>query len=109
MAKLGELYGKSLNDLPSSMKYLKMALEINPKNSEVLQKLGVAYAMSRQPEDALKIFQKGLELQPKNAHILMNIGITYNSMGKKGLGQQFLDRAFAIDPSLRARMGQQQQ
>lgn len=101
--KLGELYGKNMNDMNSAQKYLEMSLQITPESSEVLQKLGVVYAMTGKPAKAIDIFEKALIQNPENAHILMNIGIAYKNLGQPEKGQQYLDKAFEIDPKLKGK------
>jgi protein O-mannosyl-transferase len=99
--KLGQLYGKDLRDINNSRKYLELAYELAPENAEVLQKLGVVYAMSGLPEKAITVFEAALEKNPANAHIIMNIGIAYQNMGNQTKAQEYLTRAFEMDPSLR--------
>ena len=79
---------------------MKKAYEIAPNNSDILQKLGVVYAMTGRPADAVKIFEKALQKDTTNARIIMNIGVAYNSMGEKEKGSAYLQKAFALDPNL---------
>lgn len=99
--KLGELYGKNLRDLKNAEKYLVMALQLKPDNSDVMQKLGVVYAMSGQSQKAIEIFLKALEKNPNNPHVLMNVGIAYRNIGNQELSSQYLNKAFEINPNLR--------
>lgn len=103
LVKLGEYYGKNLRDLVNSRKYLEMAAVIAPENPDVMQKLGVVYAMSGEPQKAIEVFMKALEKNPKNPHILMNIGIAYKNLGDEATAVKYLNQAFEIDPSLRGR------
>ena len=98
---LGELYGKNLGNLEKSAETLEKALEIEPRNTNTLQKLGVVHAMKGEPQKAIEIFNKALEIEPLNAHIMMNLGITLNQIGQKEKGQEYLDKAFKINPDLR--------
>lgn len=98
---MGELYGKNLGDLGKSAEYLEKALEIEPKNTNTLQKLGVVHAMKGEPQKAIDIFLKALEIEPENAHIMMNMGITLNQIGQKEKGQEYLDKAFQLNPELK--------
>lgn len=103
LVKLGEYYGKNLNDLQNSKLYLEKALEVAPDNADVMQKLGVVYAMGGNPAAAIDMFKRALEKNPSNAHILMNIGIAYRNMGDEANALQYLNKAFELDPSLRGR------
>lgn len=98
---LGELYGKNMGNLAKSAEYLEKALEIEPANTNTLQKLGVVHAMKGEPQKAIEIFNKALEIEPDNAHVMMNLGITLNQMGQKEKGQEYLEKAFKLNPELR--------
>lgn len=98
---LGELYGKNLGDLSKSAEYLKKALEIEPGNTNTLQKLGVVHAMKGEPHRAIEFFTRALEIEPDNAHVMMNLGITLNQLGQKEKGQEYLDKAFQLNPELK--------
>jgi len=100
-SSLGELYGKNLGNFTKSEEYLRMALQIEPKNTDILQKLGVVNAMKGQPQKALEYFQKAIEIDPDNAHIVMNIGITYKNLGQEEKGENYLQKAFEMNPKLR--------
>jgi tetratricopeptide (TPR) repeat protein len=103
-AELGKVYGKGLQQWPQAITYLKKARQLDPRDTNVLQKLGVVYAMQGQYQKALRQFEQALEVEPRNARILMNVGITYQRMGQPQKGQEYLDRAFEINPDLRKEM-----
>lgn len=98
--KVGEIYGKNLNNLPKAEEYLLTAHQIKPDNTDIIQKLGVVFAIQGNTNKALEIFLKGEEIEPENARILINIGLTYNNIGNTQLGNQYLQKAFEIEPSL---------
>ncbi len=101
-SSLGEVYGKNLNDLPNSKKYLAKAIEVDPQNAAAYQKIGIVYAMMNQADSALYSFNKSLEIEPENARVLLNLGILYNQMGNADLGNQYIQQAQAIDPKVNA-------
>ena len=74
---------------------------MDSESSEILQKLGVVYAMLGEHQNSIDIFTKALEKHPDNPHVLMNMGIAYKNMGQVEVGQSYLDRAFALEPKLR--------
>ena len=100
-AKLGQLYGRDMGNIPKAKEYLEKATQLDPANTDVLQKLGIVYSLTGDNNKALATFLKAYELNPKNANVLMNIGITYRNMGDTEQGDSYLQRAFALDPSLR--------
>lgn len=98
---LGEIYGKHLGDLDKSLEYISKALEIDPKNSSVLQKMGVIYAIKGEVSTALNYFNSALEIDPDNAYVLLNVGLIYRNSGNLVKGEDYLNRAYALDPLLR--------
>jgi len=99
-SSLGEVYGKNLNDLPSSKKYLAKAIAVDPENAAAYQKIGIVYAMLSQADSALYSFNRSLEIEPENARVMLNLGILYNQMGNTQMGNQYLAKAQQLDPSI---------
>ena len=75
--QVGNLYGRQLNQLDSSIIYLEKARQISPNKAKVFKDLGVAYGMSQQYDKALPIMLEAHNLDPNDYQILLNIGITY--------------------------------
>jgi len=101
--KLGEIYGKNLGNLPKAEEFLTTANQIEPNNTDIIQKLGVVFAIQGKSKKALEIFLKAEQLEPENARILMNIGLTYSNLGDIELGNKYLQKAFEIEPDLKAK------
>ena len=99
-SSLGEVYGKNLNDLPNSKKYLAKAISVDPENAAAYQKIGIVYAMMNQPDSAVYNFNKSLEIEPENARVLLNLGVLYNQLGDQEKGNGYIQQAVAIDPSV---------
>lgn len=99
-ASLGEVYGKGLNDMENSKKFLNKAIKHNPQNASAYQKIGIVFAMTGSPDSALVNFNKSLELDPENARVMLNLGILYNQLGDAENGNRFMQEAFRLDPSL---------
>jgi len=99
-SSLGEVYGKNLNDLANSKKYLAKALEVDPQNAAAYQKIGIVYAMMSRADSAIINFSKALEIEPENARVLLNLGILYNQLGDIQRGNNYIQQAVAIDPSV---------
>jgi tetratricopeptide (TPR) repeat protein len=97
---MGELYGKHMNDLRSSKRFLNLAIKTDPNNAGAYQKIGVVYAMTNQRDSALFAFNRSLEMEPENARVLLNLGILYNQMGRPLEGQRYIQEAAKIDPSV---------
>lgn len=98
---MGEIYGKEMGDLQSSLDILDKGLKQFPENSDLLQKAGVVKAMQGKPSEALNYFMKALEFNPNNGHLHLNIGITYRSLGRMEESERYIQKALELEPSLR--------
>ncbi len=99
-ALMGMIYGKHLGQMDSSVFYLNKAIQVDPKNWEAYENLGVCYGQQGKFDDALAILQKGVQMNPTYAKFYLNIGVTYNVMRKPEEGKKYFDKAFQLDPSL---------
>jgi tetratricopeptide (TPR) repeat protein len=99
-SSLGELHGKSMNDLTGAKRFLRNAIEADPSNAAAYQKIGIVYAMTGVADSALFNFNRSLDLEPKNARVLLNLGILYKQLGEVQKGEEYLQRAVAIDPTV---------
>jgi len=99
--KLGELYGKNLGDLEKSILYLNKAFSALPNDANIIQKLGVAHAISGNGDRAIEFFKRGIELDSENANLWLNLGYSYDGLGNKEESSRCLQRAYELDPSLK--------
>ncbi len=99
--KLGELYGKDLQQPQKGLPYLLRANELNPEEDGIVQKIGVAYAISGNNEEAIKWFEKGVQLDPENARLWLNLGVAYQYVGQLDKAQEYMNKAFELEPELR--------
>ena len=88
-SKLGEIYGKSLNNIDSALIYLKKSIHIQPSNYVVLDNIGITYAMKGKFDLALENFMQALKLKPNDQNTLMNISIAYMSMGNTKKAEEY--------------------
>lgn len=98
--KLGELIGKDLGDPQQALPYIEKGLEQEPKNTDLMQKLGVVYAITGNVSKAIEVFEQAYALDTNNARVLMNLGLAHNSIGNTNLGNAYLEKAFTKEPSL---------
>ena len=98
--KLGEVYGKSLGNLVKAEELLLIAHNLDKQNTNILQKLGVVFAIQGKVNEALDIFLQAEKIEPKNPHVLTNVGLTYNNLGFAQKGDQYIQKAIEIDPSV---------
>lgn len=92
--KLGEIYGRYLNNLPQSKLFLLKAIAINPKNSSALENLGVLYGIENQLDSSLFYFKKAFENNKKpNSELYYNLHIGYMRTGDTLQGKLMLEKA----------------
>lgn len=103
LEKLGELFGKNLQNPGQAIQYLLKANELTPNNDGILQKLGVAYALTGDNKSAIKWFEQGVKADTLNARLLLNLGIAHQYEGNMELGNKYLQKAFKLEPELQAR------
>jgi len=65
---------------------------------DALNALGIAYARSGRPADALAAFARSLEIDPGNAMTFENVGAVHLDAGKLGDAKQAFERAIASNP-----------
>lgn len=93
LGQIGEIYGKDLGDLNTSESYLQKAYQVNPKNNDILIKLGVVQAMQKDFKNALNYFTQALAVDSTNKNTLLNLGITYMNLGDKQKGEYYIDKS----------------
>jgi tetratricopeptide (TPR) repeat protein len=81
LAKLGEMYGKKLNDLDRSLGYYLKYYASNKKDIVVLENLGVIYGMKGMFAESVRYLEEAILLQPDNAGLYRNIATSYRSLG----------------------------
>jgi tetratricopeptide (TPR) repeat protein len=83
LSKIGEMYGKHLNNLDSSIVYLMKAYEISPTDGSLLENLGVAFGIKKNYVRSIEFFKKAIEAKPDDAQIYMNLSGSYLNSGDK--------------------------
>jgi tetratricopeptide (TPR) repeat protein len=79
--KLGEIFGNKMNNLKQSLVYLTKAYNINQKDVQVLQNLGVAHGISGSFAESVSYLNKAIKIDSTNFELFMNLGGSY--MGLK--------------------------
>ncbi|MDY6934435.1 MAG: tetratricopeptide repeat protein [Spirochaetota bacterium] len=78
-SRLGVIYTER-NDYDSALKYLKMAISINPKDAIDRYNLGIAYLKQGQRDKALNELHKAEELAREDVDLLENLGDAFFSL-----------------------------
>jgi Flp pilus assembly protein TadD len=99
---LAEVYARFLNQPDKALYHLdKLIREAGLKTADNYQLQGVVYGMKQDFTNASLAFENALKINPNDARSLFNYGITLNQMGDQSKAQQYLNRAYELDPSLR--------
>jgi Flp pilus assembly protein TadD len=96
----GKYYGETKNDLNKSIIYLTKSFELDSTDYETARLAGIAFALSKNFNQALHFFKKAVALNPTNAGVIMNLGNTYYNMGDNVNGKKHHDIALKLDPNV---------
>ena len=99
--KLGELYGKDMGELEKSIIFLNKAYNSLPNDASIVQKLGVAFAISGNNERAAELFKRGTVLDSANANLWLNLGYVHAGLGNQEESKRCLKKAYELDPKLK--------
>lgn len=67
-------------------------------SAAVLNKMGIAYQMMFNLDDASRCYQASLKLEPRNTRVLNNLATVYDSEKKYGEAERMYRKALRIDP-----------
>lgn len=99
---LAKVYGRYLQNVDSSLYYLRRAVdEMQRKTPENLKNLGIVYAMKGQYSEAFSHFEQALALSPEDAGLYLNYAIALSAAGQEAKAQDYFAKAYSLDPSLR--------
>ena len=99
----GRFAGEKQNNLIAAQAYLNKSYEMNPKDTETLRLLGIAYGIGGQHQQALPFFQKVVELEPKNAGAFLNLSNAYKYLGDIVNATKYKEMALKIDPNVESK------
>jgi tetratricopeptide (TPR) repeat protein len=68
-------------------------------SADVWNKMGIAYQMMFNLDDAARCYQASLKLDPKNARVLNNLGSVYDSHKEYGNAERMYRKALKLDPN----------
>lgn len=72
--------------------------QVQPLTADVWNKMGIAYQMLFDMEDALRCYQTSLKMDPKNSSVLNNLGTVYDSQKQYGKAVKMYRKSLKIDP-----------
>jgi len=75
------------------------AYKQSPQNSAVVwNKMGIAYQMLFNLQDATRCYQQSLKLEPKNVNVLNNLGTVYDSLKQYKTAVKMYHKALKVNP-----------
>lgn len=75
-------------------------LKVDPKNTQIMQILGLIKYKANNYEMAVEVFKQIIELEPENYENYNNIGLCYSSMGKYSDSIEVIKKAVELNPNL---------
>lgn len=93
---------EQLGDLMMARKRYEAAIktysQISPRSATVWNKLGIAYQMMFNHEEAEHCYRKALKLDPHNAKVMNNLGTIYDSERRYHDAQKMYHKALKYEP-----------
>ncbi len=89
------------SDYTKALHYFKKALEKDPNNYSVLNKVGATYALLKNTNEALQYYHKSLSLKPNFTRGWANLAINYNINKNSKQATSFLLNSIALNPQAR--------
>lgn len=85
-------------DNEQCVRFASRALQVDPRQAEVLANRGAALRALRRYDEALADYDRALALAPRSATTLNNRGVTLGALGRHREALECYDQALAIDP-----------
>ncbi len=97
LALLGDKYfeGSRFNQ---AIEIYKKVLELDPRDIDTFNDLGLAYQYVNRPDLAIDILQKGVKVGPSNQRIWLSLGFVYMSTGNNAEAKTALKKAAELGP-----------
>lgn len=92
-----EIYARHMGNTAKAFEYLQRALEIEPDNGLLNEKMGIVYAMNQDFENAFTYFERAMRLRPEDPGVLRNMGVTYMQLGDEQKGLELMEKAKALE------------
>ena len=99
-SNMGLIYNQ-MGDQEAAKQSFRKAIEYNTAFVNAMRNLAGIYLVERNFPEAIKWYEQALEYQPDNAEMLYFLGQAYGLSGDASKGQELVNRAIQLDPSLR--------
>ena len=84
--------------LSESVRYLREAVDAEPKNREARLELGRALFETGDVEGAIRESEALLQIDPNNIDGLYNLGAIYGNLGQDQRAREYWEKAIAVGP-----------
>ncbi len=88
---------RAQKDYPEAIRYLEAAVKKNPKNSVLLNKLGLTELKNNDLKHASYYFEKAAKRDSKNADAINNLGAVYYMQKNFGAAAKYFKKAVALE------------
>ncbi len=99
-SNLGTVYFET-GKVSQAIEAYQKSIKYDPYFVDARRNLGSSYAMNKQFDRALLEYKEALKYDPKNAILHYYIGVVYRDLGDQVNAQTWLNKAYALDPSLK--------
>jgi len=82
-----------LNDYSDAIRWLEIAVQMDPRDAEVMYALGRCYYSQNRYVDAGKMFQQVLAIQPRHLKAQENLGLAYDATNRPDMAEDALRKA----------------
>lgn len=89
---------KGLENYDSAIEYLNIAIDLNSKESDLYNDLGIIYFIQGMIIEAIKIFTDGMEETEADYKIYFNRGLGYVQLGEYDLALRDINVAYELNP-----------
>lgn len=99
-SNMGMVYFQQ-NNIQEAQRVYEKAIQIDNRYVDGYRNLGSALAMQGKFAEAIPQFKKAIEFRPNEAILYYFLGSAYRDSGDAETGQQYLKKAYQLDPKLK--------
>jgi tetratricopeptide (TPR) repeat protein len=100
LSNLGTVYFQQ-NKLAEAEDVYTKAIALDTRFVDARRNLGVIYAITKRFPQAIEQFKEAIKYAPKSAILYFYVGSAFRDSGDATSAQPFLEKAYAMDPSLK--------
>jgi tetratricopeptide (TPR) repeat protein len=93
---------EQLGDSLEAQKRYQAAIEaykkVTPESADVWNKMGIAYQMMFNLDDAMRCYERSLRLNPKNARVINNLASVYDARKDLNNSERLYRKALKLEP-----------